>query len=197
MIKCKNKDAPSEVKIAIRKILQEHFICRFLPQGWIAGGAIRSRIANDGKSDWDCYFTSESDLQASLALILSSNITAAIKINDEHLVSISSTIGKIDLVRKFYTNPVDTLLDFDFTVCCFAMDNDNWFYYLPQAITDLKAKKLVLYNPRDGLSSMMRLQKYATKGYTMEFVEHQKLADLIKNKPFDETVKRMAGRPGY
>lgn len=182
---------PSELRKAARQL--DHIVCRLAPNGWIAGGALRSRIANDGKSDYDCYFPSYDYLEYARDNILAdSELKATISFEDDCLITLTSILGKIDLVKRFHDTPIDTLRDFDFTVCCFAIDSKHIVYWLDQGLKDIKDKKLRLYHPSCPFSTQLRLQKYAVKGYIMDLDEHLKLANLIKDKEYDKTFKRLS-----
>lgn len=190
-------DAPLVLRHIRNSFFQQHLLCQLAPNGWIAGGAIRSRLAKDGESDYDCYFASSSALDAASEKILSNtSLNAKIKINDANLRSFDTTLGKVDLVKKFFSSPIKCLEDFDFTVCCFAIDCDKKIYWLDQGLQDLENRKLVLYNPNCGLGSMIRLQKYALKGYKMEIDEYEKLAKIIKERDISATVEKIKSRGG-
>lgn len=175
-----------------------HIACRLTLNGWIAGGALRSRIANDGQSDYDCYFKSSKDLDYAKILIINDlDLKATIAIDDEYLLSMNSKIGKIDLVKKYYYCPKDCLNDFDLTVCCLALDHAGNVYWLDRSLQDIKDKKLVLHNPSTPKSTMLRLVKYGGKGYTMDIENSAKLAKMIKEETDDDTFEKLAKRGNY
>ncbi len=161
--------------------LAEHGL-GLIKNGWIAGGAIRSRLAKDGASDLDCYFSKMEDLEETKNNILSKKtLDATIEIDDEYLTSLNTKIGKIDLVKTLQECPIDTLNSFDFTVCCFAMNTNRGVYYLESGLKHLEERKLFLHEVRTPFTTMLRLVKYGAKGYKMELEEGVKLAKMIKN----------------
>lgn len=184
---------PKELRTAVRKL--GHIVCSIAPSGWIAGGAIRSRLANDGESDLDVYFTNSKMLAASKYSILNDNeLNASIKHEDDTVLTLNSTLGKIDLVKRYYSDPAACIDDFDFTVCMFAIRHDYNVYWTDQAIEHIQERKLVLHHPTCPLSTMMRLQKYGGKGYTMDVENHTRLAELIKERDIKDTALRLSKR---
>lgn len=189
-------NVPSVLRKAAKQL--DHISCRLAPNGWIAGGALRSRIAKDGQSDYDCYFKSSKDLDSAKISILDDvDLKATISIDDEYLLSFDSKIGKIDLVKKYYKDPQACIDDFDLTVCCLAIDANNNVYWLDRSLQDIKDKKLILHNPSTPKSTMLRLVKYGGKGYTMDIENSAKLAKMIKEETADFTFEKLSLRGNY
>lgn len=192
-LKWTSRSLPQELRRAAREL--DHIVCRLAPGGWIAGGALRSRIAKDGASDYDCYFSHPTHFNlARENLLTDRELSVRIKFEDITVLTLDSTIGKIDLVKRFYKTPIHCLEDFDFTVCQFAIDSHHRVYWSSQGLSDLHDRKLVLANPSCPLSTMMRLNKYGAKGYQMDVNDHIKLARMIKDKDFIATEDRMLKR---
>lgn len=191
--KYNNKSVPANVRRAAAEL--SHLTCKLSPGGWIAGGAMRSRIARETlPSDYDCYFTCAGDLDNAKIQILNDPELKANKIYEDNTVLCFDTfIGKVDLVKRYYDCPESCLYSFDFTCCAFAI-RDNRAYWLPRGLTDLRNRKLVLYRPTCPLSTMLRLQKYALKGYSMDLENHIMLANLIKSKDILPTIDRLLDR---
>lgn len=79
-------------------------------------------------------------------------------------VTIKGRKINVDVVKKPFMNPLDSIERFDFTICCFGVSSDN-FYYHTSAPFDLLKKKIVVNNISDPVDSMRRLVKYINKGY--------------------------------
>lgn len=135
---------------------------------WVAGGAIARFLSGDKQSDID-LFTSSRDNAAKLICQLRSKyefkpyyITPnAIK----GTIKFFEKILKVDVVKNMFKSPQETIDNFDFTVTCFAVNRDT-FYYHPTACFDLLRKKLVVNNLNHPVDSMRRLQKYNRRGFT-------------------------------
>jgi|SRR3972149_5467711 len=162
---------------------------------WIAGGAIRSIIANDGSTDLDCYFSDIGDVEETKNYILSKNcLKAKIIVDDLYLISFETSIGKIDLIKKTYSNSIECIKEFDFTVCCFAVDTNNYVAWHREALEHIKSRKLVINHITCPFSTMLRLQKYVKKGYCMDLENSNKLAWAIKENNWNNTLNKLAKR---
>lgn len=192
-----SSEVPFQLKKAARKLLER--LNGLLITGWIAGGAIRAELQNKPIKDFDIYCSSyNSFIELENNIIRHSELNATTKIKDKYLHSFSTSIGKIDLVKKYFASPIKCLQDFDFSACLFAVDCCENVYWTREGLEDLEAGKLRLAFPICPLSSMIRLQKYATYGLMMGLDDHIKLANMMKEKSFDHTVKKLKGRDhGY
>jgi hypothetical protein len=70
----------------------------------------------------------------------------------------------IDIVKKEFSSPNECIDAFDFTVCCFAVSADM-FYYHKSACFDLIRKKLVVHKLPHPVDTFKRLNKYTKKGF--------------------------------
>jgi hypothetical protein len=194
-LKYNDNNLSSDIRQAAGEIYLYHIICRLAPNGFIAGGALRSRIAKDGESDFDCYFTCGSDLEnAKNKILADEEFNASIKLEDDNVIMIDTTLGKVDLVKRYFPNASGLLDSFDFTVCCFALDCKGYVTYLIEGFQHLRDKKLVLHRPSCPGGTQLRLQKYAQKGYLMDIEEHEKLIKLLQTKDISKTFSRLKER---
>jgi hypothetical protein len=128
---------------------------------WIAGGALRAFFAREEIKDIDVFFAKAKDFDA--VSKLAKQDTDVILDNDTVLrVRYKDTV--LDLVRRPFHTAVETLANFDFTVACCALSSqalyfdDNFFY-------DLAAKRLRINALPFPVSTLVRLQRYAHRGY--------------------------------
>jgi hypothetical protein len=193
-MKWNNNVVPAELRAATLPLLESHLPC-YLSNGWIAGGAIRSGLEGNKISDFDCYFTDvNSLLQTMSALVGDPFFQAKIIINDEHLISLNTKIGKIDLVKKYYTSPLACISEFDFYCCAFALSFNQSLSWFEAGLTDVKNRKLTILKPTCALSSTLRMQKFIKKGYTMDVSELKKLLDLTNKNTMNETLTKLQNR---
>lgn len=136
---------------------------------WIAGGCLRDWFET-GKlteSDIDFFSNTRTDLCKTL-LMLRKQYKARILYSTKRVLKLWCTIGKnnirIDLIKILFDTPENTIDQFDFTVCCFAVDRNRVTYH-PSAPFDLLHKRLVINNLPYPVSTLQRMQKYLKKGF--------------------------------
>jgi hypothetical protein len=135
---------------------------------WIAGGAIRDWFA-DGKVTKDIdFFCKDRKTMAMLVRELRSKFQyKAYLITKNAIKGYGFVFGKkidIDIVKKEFESPTICIDAFDFTVCCMAVNADN-FYYHKSAIFDLIRKRLVIHKLPHPVDTLKRLNKYIQKGF--------------------------------
>lgn len=182
---------------------------------WIAGGALREYFLNKKiTTDIDLYFTNDKNFDLAKNWLLNPNFQP-IDVIMKHVTSISEAkkaqvvravvnrpIGKIvlenesaiklqyndvkiDLVKKYRTDPVITIKDFDFTVTMAAIDF-NKFYCASSYFIDLINRDLVINSYHHPFSTFQRLQKYIKNGFSIDRANMLELATQIKNTPISE-----------
>lgn len=136
---------------------------------WIAGGALRDWFET-GKlteSDIDFFSNTRTDLCKTL-LVLRKKYKFRVFAINKRVIKGWCTIGgknvKVDLIKILFDNPEHTIDQFDFTVCCWAVDRNKVVYH-PSAPFDLLHKRLVINNLPFPLSTFQRMQKYLKRGY--------------------------------
>lgn len=134
---------------------------------WIAGGAVRDWFSRSKKTDID-FFCEDRAAMATLVFWLRNN-----KAYKHYLITKNAIKGYIeingkrydvDIVKKPFQNPTDSIEKFDFTVCCFAVNANN-FYYHVSAPMDLLKMKLVINELPHPVDTLKRLNKYTKKGF--------------------------------
>ncbi len=137
-----------------------------IPQGWIAGGAVRdyfARVKSD--SDIDVFFASN-EAQQSQAASLESALSGSKKVYDNETAT--GFVWRSQVVqlikRHYFASPAETIKAFDFTVCCAAVDL-NGVYVHEHFFEDLAGRRLAINSLPFPLSTLQRLQKYVQKGF--------------------------------
>lgn len=158
---------------------------------WIGGGAIRDYFSKCKKTDVD-FFAVDRKAMATLVFWLRKN-----KAYKHYLITKNAIKGYIivndkkydvDIVKKPFQNPTDSIEKFDFTVCCFAVNCDN-FYFHVSAPFDLLKMKLVINELPHPVDTLKRLNKYTNKGFTACNGTLMTLAKAIANQdPNDEDI---------
>lgn len=133
---------------------------------WVAGGCIRSFLTGENFSDVDLFFKNEEEFSKALNYFTGKNHKLILdNINCKKIYLIDETFT-VDLVKRFYSSPEDCIKEFDFTVCCCAIDKER-FYEHERFEKDLNDRKLVINTLPYPLSTLRRLQKYIKKGFSI------------------------------
>lgn len=165
---------------------------------WVGGGCVRDYFSV-GKltSDIDLYFICEEDyLKCKKYFIEQDTVTiskeedgktiitkfpkqkAKIIFENDNVTKIIYKGRPYDLVRKYFPSASETIKEFDFTVCCAAVDIHN-VYTHETFFIDLAKRQLMINKLPFPLSTMWRMQKYIQKGYYMCSGEMLKLSKAI------------------
>lgn len=165
---------------------------------WVGGGCVRDYFSV-GKltSDIDLYFTCEEDyLKCKKYFVEQNTITvskeeegktiitkfpkqkAKVIFENDNVTKIIYKGRPYDLVRKYFPSASETIKEFDFTVCCAAVDIHN-VYTHETFFIDLAKRQLMINKLPFPLSTMWRMQKYIQKGYYMCSGEMLKLSKAI------------------
>lgn len=134
--------------------------------GWVAGGALRDYFAKSANySDIDVFFINEDAYNQARKKLKQLN---AFKVMYSHktLAAFKWRTKTIQLIgTHFFQDPAETISNFDFTVCCAAVDLQK-VYHHEHFFEDLACKRLAINSLPFPLATLERLQKYAKKGYT-------------------------------
>jgi hypothetical protein len=160
--------------------------------GWIAGGALRAYVEGTTPSDFDFYFSDVESINLTHKFILQlKNLDPKYITSDQTVTTISlqpNFQSKIyfDLIsRDFGKSPEDSINNFDFVCCALAIDNKNKVYWHKDALEDIEKKRLTILNPSNTVSTLLRIQKYVKKGYSIDLENAKKLLDSHdKNSEF-------------
>jgi len=165
---------------------------------WVAGGCVRDYFSI-GKltSDIDLYFPDEHNYERCRKYLMEAE-TRVIKemvddkevekhipkhkavkyFENDNVVMVKYNGRKFDLVKKYFPSPETTITEFDFTVCCAAVDSGK-VYTHETFFIDLAKRQLMINKLPFPLSTMWRMQKYIKKGFYMCSGEMLKLSKAI------------------
>lgn len=146
------------------KILFNHIDADF----WIAGGALTSFMSKDKIKDIDCFVSSRHNA-CKLVLELRRKFEFKHYLITKEAIKGTAVVNggrlAIDVVKRSFDSPKETIEGFDFTVCCMSVDRENLYYHKNVAF-DILRKKLVVNNLPFPVSSVRRMNKYIKKGYS-------------------------------
>jgi len=176
-----------------RKLMQER-----PNQLFIAGGFIRSVIANEKVNDVD-FFCGSKDAAAACALATSQGGKNRVISTDNAFTVLTRPFTAQFIHRWTFTNPLDCIASFDFTIAKAAIwwDGDNWASSVsPRFYPDLAAKRLVYTSPirnEEAGGSLLRVLKFYQRGYRIPLDSMGAcIARLCKAVEFH----KLHGRPG-
>lgn len=133
---------------------------------WVAGGALRDFFSTGyPRRDIDLFFHDQSNFDVIKRELVEYKKTPIV-FENANVLSVSFNDHKLDLVKKFFNSPEDTISEFDFTVCSAAVTWDT-LYYHKDFFIDLASRKLVINSLPFPLSTLQRLQKYIKMGFTI------------------------------
>lgn len=146
----------------LKSMCHERFkdILEIVQPGWIAGGALRDFFAMmPQSSDIDVFFHSKEEFT-----------TASTKSKElydrEHVQGFMFKNRHVQLIKNhFFEGPEETIAQFDFTVCCVAIQADGEIFHHEHFFDDLCGRRLAINSMPFPLSTLERLQKYVAKGF--------------------------------
>ena len=150
------------------------------PEVYIAGGSVRRTLEGKidlSETDIDFFFIDQQQYEATRRFIQAQDSCLDSETNDVVNFSVSIRMAnkqpitnktfKFQLIKNRYYRTVGDLLDsFDFTICQFATGRDRKLYVGPYSLWDLGRKKLAVNRITFPVSSMRRMIKYTTQGFT-------------------------------
>jgi hypothetical protein len=133
---------------------------------WIAGGALRDYFSvGYPQSDIDVFFPNQDEFEKVKNCLLVKT-QCEISFENEKICVFNIDKRRFELVKVFFPNPQATIQEFDFTVCCCAVDKVD-VYMHEDFYADLAKRRLVINKLPFPLSTLQRLQKYIRKGYSI------------------------------
>jgi hypothetical protein len=153
---------------------------------WVAGGALRNYFSQGHAkgSDVDVFFPNVEQFDKAKADLLLKGSKKTFE--NERITNFVHKGHKVQLVStKYFRNPAETIANFDFTVCCCAVDKQN-VYPHDTFFMDLAKKRLVINALPYPLSTMQRLQRYVQNGFTICNQGILTLAKAIKELDFEK-----------
>lgn len=162
----------------------------------LAGGAITSLFTNREINDFDIYFTSKESLSQVFA--------QAFGVSEDEFLSPYDLIVKFATKRsmlcvdkygqqklqfihyKIHKNIQSIFQSFDFEHVMGAFDFDTEEFVLHENFMKTNAQRLMQFNPSTDfpITSMMRVQKYKERGYTISKAQMLRIAFTIANKEY-------------
>jgi len=145
---------------------------------WIAGGCLRDYFAGQPlKTDIDMFFPNQAEFDKTKLYLL--EMGAKLKWESGNGAKLTYKNHTYDLVKKYFTNPKDTIDAFDFTVSMFAVDSTQ-VYNGETSFIDLSKRQLMINKITFPASTMRRAFRYYEKGFRMCAGEMKKMAEAIK-----------------
>lgn len=175
---------------------------------FLAGGALTSLFSNKPINDFDMFFETEKELNdcqkdfsGSWGILKS--ITPSSQLN-AFTYKIHSTFLKKDIIVQLIklpsqiTTPSKVLQNFDFTVCQAGYSfGKRKFLFDPEFFKHLSQRKLVISSTATSLlTSLIRIEKYKKKGFTISNNELMQLTlrlSTIKFATMKEAGEQMKG----
>jgi hypothetical protein len=146
-------------KLILGELYAENINC------WLAGGCVRDYLLGiDVVADYDLFFPNEQEFQKAKNYFLKKSHNILWESDNSWKIEYNGL--KIDLVKKKYCNPFNTISCFDFTVCKFAIDKTR-LYCNDEDLLDLLKKELVFYNIADVFSTFQRMNRFLKRGYVI------------------------------
>lgn len=148
------------------------------PSGpWIAGGAVRRTVTGEKlDSDFDFFFRDEAQAKAFAQAMLdigAAQMAQTDKATTFMLPSETPSEGvylpemKVQAITFAYFADAEAVIDsLDFTLSQFAFDGESVYVGI-FSLWDVARKRIVIHRISYAVSSVRRLLKYATQGYTV------------------------------
>jgi hypothetical protein len=163
--------------------------------GWVAGGAIRRWFGSDENlSDVDMFFNSEASFENYRKEYLGK---ATLLHETPNALTYDYNEMRLQLIRVKWFVTLEELLDsFDFTVCQFAWDGNN-FFATPEALVSVLRKHLGVHKIQKdfAVDSLRRAFKYAKKGFYPCNGSLQQMALSLRELSVEEVNKAVEISP--
>lgn len=128
---------------------------------WIAGGSVRRVLSSSKEShDYDFFFRNEEQLKKTVSQIKGELV------KENKFNTLYNCGDKVQLIiHNFFDSPEELIESFDFTICQFAFDGKN-LYHGVFSLWDLGRKRLAINKITYATSTVRRLLKYCSQGFT-------------------------------
>lgn len=163
----------------------DKFIERLIPEtkdlfrknAYVAGGAISTLITNESFNDLDVYFNSYDDLSSFCDHY--NEINDFVKMITENAISFD---GKVQVIKKYWGDPVNMFHTFDFQHLHGYYDYDSDYLMVPDYVYRLIANKELIYTGSEfPVNSLLRIRKYLKRGWNIHSHSMLKIVfDIIK-----------------
>lgn len=155
---------------------------------WLAGGAIRDYFMGVPiKTDHDIFFPDEENFNKCKEFFKSKGDEVVIKWESKNGMKVVFNNRTFDLIKHFFSNPIETIYAFDFTVSMFAVDNER-VYTGETSFIDLAKRQLMINKITFPASTLSRAFRYQKKGFSLCLGEMKKIVKSIQNMPKPENI---------
>ena len=188
-------------KAKIKQMLGEDIYNMFKEAKCIlAGGAITSLFTNKEINDFDIYFTSKEGLSSVFGQIFCVVEEDFIALYDlitkfatkRSMLCVTRAQQKVQLIHYKIHENVQSIFDsFDFEHVMGAFDFATEEFVLHENFLKANSQRLMQFNPGTDfpITSMMRVQKYKERGYTISKAQMLRIAFTIADRKYDSWEK--------
>ena len=167
----------------------------------LAGGAITSLFTSKEVNDFDIYFTSKEGLSQVFANVYAvsedeylSEFDMIVKFATERSMLCIDKYNqqKVQLIHyKIHENVQSVFDSFDFEHVMGAFDFATEEFVLHENFLKVNAQRLIQFNPATDfpITSLMRVSKYCSRGYSISKAQMLRVAFTIANKQYDSWEK--------
>ena len=166
----------------------------------LAGGAITSLFTNKEINDFDIYFTSKEGLSSVFGQIFCVVEEDFIALYDlitkfatkRSMLCVTRAQQKVQLIHYKIHENVQSIFDsFDFEHVMGAFDFATEEFVLHENFLKANSQRLMQFNPGTDfpITSMMRVQKYKERGYTISKAQMLRIAFTIADRKYDSWEK--------
>ncbi len=148
---------------------------------WLAGGSIRCAAIGVPPRDFDFWFSNASEQRKAVQYIVTKydhKVVADNEMTTKLLLTDGGT--KIDLVKRYFGSPLETARAMDF-VCCSAALSTVTYARHDNFESDAEDKRLTVNAPHRPRSSVKRLEKFKSDGWTISDAERTKLQEMASD----------------
>lgn len=181
-----------------------------------AGGAITSLFSNRDINDLDIYFPSEAALVVAVSAIYAEDdfwpdtltvelgsFELAVNKLTQHSIMLKHKDQEVQFMHfRYYPDAKSIFETFDFTACMGAYEFKTGQFILHDDFLRHVSQRFLKFNPNTSfpLVSLMRVEKYKERGYTISKAEMMRLILTCMNlklTSWDEAKEQIGGMYGY
>lgn len=169
----------------------------------LVGGALTSILTNKDINDFDIYFKKKADLCKFLHEakyeVAGGQYRFICNTDKSVTFSLQGSDITLQLIHQNYYKNIDKVFeDFDFTINMVGYDfGEDEFVYHEEAMQHLAQRKLIVNtNTKFPLISVLRVQKYLDRGYSISKKEMLRLLLSISQlnlTSYDDVIKQLGG----
>lgn len=172
---------------------------------YIAGGLVTSLFTGNKINDVDVYFKKEEDALAFVEDMWNNGRYIASHTKKATLFQWKNDNDKdvnVQVIHfKYFKTPQDIFDTFDFTICSGAFDFETEEFFLHKDFLKHNAQRILRFNKGTDfpLMSLLRIQKYITKNYTISKSEIMRIAMTCMNleiSSYEELKDQLGGLYG-